>query len=123
MRKTVASRICFIPGILFAVLLLLFIGTQEASPREEIGGNAVVNRANTDIVPSGTVKVVFAEVMGRDQRLAKHEHELAKLRKRPVTADYNDVISSDFTYQDIVQSGRMSSSSAIRQGAYNNIRR
>src|ERR1700675_8994 len=100
MHKRLASAVCFALGILFAVQL----SAQEASPSKGNETRLADNNAATDIVPAKSVRVVLLKSWGVTSVWEDLKTHWQNFGKRPVTIDDSTFISSDFTYQDLVNS-------------------
>ena len=99
MRKGLASPVCFVLGILFAVQL----SAQEASPPK--GDSRLANNnATTDAGPAKSVNVVLLKSWGVTSVWEDLKTNWQNYGKKPVTIDDSTYISSDFTYQDLVAS-------------------
>ena len=100
MHKRLGCAVTLAVGMLFAAPLF----AQEASPAKEIAAKPADKTANTDIVPAGTVKVVVLKSWGHTSIWDAMSTNWQNFGKRPVTVDDTTYVSSDFTYQDIVNS-------------------
>jgi hypothetical protein len=101
MRKPLVSAVCFALGILFAVQL----AAQEASPPKGPEVKLAANSASTDPSSLKSVKVLLLKSWGPTSVWSAMSTNWQNFGKIPVTVDDTTYISSDFTYQNIVQSG------------------
>jgi hypothetical protein len=99
MHKRLASSVCLALAILFAVQL----SAQEASPRKGTEPKPAEKTAPV-IAPASAVKVVLLKSWGVTSVWEAMKTNWQNFGKRPVTIDDSTYISSDFTYQDIVNS-------------------
>jgi len=100
MRKALASIACLTLGILLVVPL----SAQEASPVKEVPPKLADKTVNTDILPSGTVKVVLLKSWGETSIWQAMSTNWQNFGKKPVTVDTTTYIDSDFTYHNLVSS-------------------
>jgi hypothetical protein len=99
MQKRFGSAVCLLLGILFAVQL----AAQETSPAKEPAFRPTGNQATTDIAPVNTVKVSILKSWGDNSIWDAMSTNWQNFGKIPVSVD-DTYISSDFTYQNLVDS-------------------
>jgi hypothetical protein len=100
MHKRLGCAVALALGILFAVPL----SAQEGSPVKEVTSRPAEKTTTTDVVPAGTVHVLVLKSWGKTSIWDAMSTNWQNFGTRPVSVDDSTYVSSDFTYQDIVNS-------------------
>jgi hypothetical protein len=100
MPRKVGCAICLALGILFAIQLA---AQQAASPARESAAKPLHHFSTTDLAPAKTVKVSILKSWGDNSIWDAMSTNWQNFGKIPVSVD-DTFLSSDFTYQDLVNS-------------------
>jgi hypothetical protein len=101
MPTRLAPAICFALTVLFSLQL----AAQMASPPKGTDLRVTPNTATRNIAPTNTVQVVVLKSWGKTSIWDAMSSNWQNFGTTPVSVDDSTYVDSDFTYQDLVNSG------------------